>query len=711
LKKDLRWDIGLFRLKETSWHLLLTKAYELDRLDKVLEINISKPEDEEENKYAINYEQTKKLRLFLRILFTSVKYYKTNIVELENKGVSVTAIIKKIEDCIVKYVCGNLKLKGESQVYLFDYSLDSFKNNKDSSFINEFAEILNFLGITSKKEVLNTMLTTRQSLEKLLVLFNNLESEGARKLLKDEINKISSEEFLRTVSWLPEIETGLIEALNSNIFTDLADTLLSYYEKQINAKDKMYVNDKLALIFRLKLFVAYRNRNIEDIEKLEVPNDSSNNFNYTELNNQKIFFKALLLQENLSFSKALHLFDNLVKVEPKNFEFILRRLILKCDMAQEEQSKDNSNGIAEIQKINSGINEVEQEIIDHKSENPGIYVNHYLIKYIKSFCYVNLGMYVDFDNLYYNSLTSVEQLNEGFLDLAIERCIHGSLDNEAYSLYIKALDFHKLPRDKEPEFLQKIHRKIRNADIEPNIGQLFRFLHMQAYEKRINAIPEIVNPFNKHLGEFLLYEICEAAKDLLEKVNTVQKLISTNEKLKASNKSLLQKNFSENEITDLLEVIFKGRINYLDLKLQIQPRKGGGGDGTGMGMPDSAIPLDLKQVIIEAVRVYSTDSENDSKTRIVEHIEKTFNYSTSKYAFFNVVYYEKTDFNEGWEFFKNTIIKSCNFEDEYSLDEEFVDLSEKIGNDAINTGVTKHKSGLLFYHIYLNFRYIINKAP
>ena len=156
----------------------------------------------------------------------------------------------------------------------------------------------------------------------------------------------------------------------------------------------------------------------------------------------------------------------------------------------------------------------------------------------------------------------------------------------------------------------------------------------------------------------------------------------------------------EDDITDLLELQINGRLSMLGYKLDNQSRCGKSTSGKNAGEIDLKMDLGDFSIMIEAVK-YSRGSE-DRKT----HIEKIFNYDSSRKYFYNLIYFDSdANFNESWNTVKEEI-QEAKYPSDYEL-KTIEDLDSD--NQNIKIARSEHNGGLIYYHIMGNFRYPSSK--
>ena len=186
------------------------------------------------------------------------------------------------------------------------------------------------------------------------------------------------------------------------------------------------------------------------------------------------------------------------------------------------------------------------------------------------------------------------------------------------------------------------------------------------FDKFTKIVPGVINEHGvKDYRHFIAYEIVLAAKAMLEKIKSVNKLNC------------------ENMYSDVLEALLNARIEaYGRSGLTSQNRS-----GISVGEKDAG-SLDLKMkcggdnIVIEAIRWYNSSFKSD----LQKHLRKVFYYDPSRSAFYDVIYFEsnkaKLSFNDAWLMFKDEIFPELTFPKEYEKDST-ENLSSTLGTNTV----------------------------
>lgn len=679
-----KWIYEPFGLDKIAWDIFIIECYQQDRLDTFLKIHKGIVVTDE---YEWNNSQAHKLRTFLKILMISFQniFNKKDI--HKRKGVEVQEILNELEATITKIIIKHCKndIK-EKSIDIFSKFLETPTFRKDKSLFPSVANVLNFFSKKNIESIISSITKSERLLYFYYLLYNTLISERDRAFLQVEIQNFKIEDFLDNANWLPDVENMLIESINSEVFPTNTKTILKFYESIVKKKK---LKDSQNILFQIKLLLAYRDNDEKSIHSLEIP---SQQYRIQETNqkfyNYKSYYYALFRIREEEFEKALICLEDICKKEPDNFQFNLRRLYTKSMIAIDLSKVNYKESETIFQEISEELVQLDQRYDEVKENEPDKYFNFDFFNLIKLICFKNLKQYANFEYTFFNALNSVQRLQKEFIELAVESFTKNNNFIQASKLISDAETFHRLRNDEVPTFISKLKDKLYDKKHVSELQSYFESILALKPENLITAIPERVNPYTKNIGEFLLWETVFASNQFLIKIKSINK------------------NISEDEFTDFLQIIINGQLKSFNLKLEEQNRSGSSATKkkVGLGSVDLAFSNGIKNITFEAVRFYKKQSVKYNFDNIIEHIEKTFNYSTTKNYFYNIVYYQNDDFMLHYDEFKNNKITSVNFPIGYELKSQ-VDITSRFGNDAIKVLKTIHNKELNFYHIFLDLNY------
>ena len=684
-QKAVSWSDNQYGYELIDWAEIFLLAEKYSIVDDLLEsfkahckTNGFKEETKEWNLvHDWNRSQTYKLRLLMRILLIAYSKINENGAYYENVGFNIKEVQNILERKIVYIAINSNNSNFEKAEYgIFSDSFESIPNVNTNLF-SRLGEISNFFSQENRRKLIDSFLKSEDAFEKFMELYNLLFFEGDRQYLKEKLDNISPKKYIENAHWLPQLENALIQAMNSDVFTEQAEEILNYYEKIAETRFKNDEN-KRNFIYRIKLLLAYRHNNKCELLNINVPEKRSyiSTFN-KEVENQKTFYLSLFDLKEKNFSDALKKLKNLTVSEPSNVEFFIRKCYVELLIADKRKETDAAEARSQYQTVLQNIHDYS---LPEKQ-----YYNKTLLDFVMLQCYSNLD--TDDSNFYnlFSQLNLSQKVDEGYLKLAVQSFLKWREYHKASSIIEEARNFHILPNGAYPKFINDLEKELGTDDNIRRLQSSFQEILSLTFEDLTKIIPKRINKFTEDYREFIAYEIILAFGCVLEKVKTVQQLRD------------------EDSYSDLLEILLNARINIFGRDgFSSQNRSGSSATGKSIGSLDLKMTLDAKNIIIEALRWHNTNFNSE----LQRHLTKTFNYDSTRVAFYNVMYYEKDDFCNDWIKFKDKLFPMLTFPKEYSLVEDLEDLSSKLGNNSVKIAVSKHDNNLRIYHILINIKYI-----
>jgi len=195
--------------------------------------------------------------------------------------------------------------------------------------------------------------------------------------------------------------------------------------------------------------------------------------------------------------------------------------------------------------------------------------------------------------------------------------------------------------------------------------------------------PNIIND-KRILSEFILHEVIQASKVLLDKIHGIKK------------------NPDEDRYNDLLLATLRLRFQIWAWSIHDQARKGSSPTGKSAGEADITIEAgNITIALFEAMILTGKD-----KTLTEKHVLKSFSYAKNLDRYYMIVYFKgkTTAFDSTWDSYKEDVSKS-DFVPDFTFDtsKDFEDLSSKF-DDVNHLKITKsnHGKNAEMYHIMID---------
>jgi hypothetical protein len=195
--------------------------------------------------------------------------------------------------------------------------------------------------------------------------------------------------------------------------------------------------------------------------------------------------------------------------------------------------------------------------------------------------------------------------------------------------------------------------------------------------------PDILND-KVILGEFILHEIIQASKVLLDKIQGVKTIPH------------------EDRYNDLLLATLKLRFQIWAWSIHDQARKGSSPTGKSAGETDITIEAgNITIALFEALILKGKD-----KTETQKHVLKSFSYAKNLDRYYMVIYFKGavTAFDTTWASYKQDVSTSSFITDfVFDIAKDFEDLSSKF-DDVNHLKIAKsiHGKGIEMYHVMIN---------
>ena len=288
--------------------------------------------------------------------------------------------------------------------------------------------------------------------------------------------------------------------------------------------------------------------------------------------------------------------------------------------------------------------------------------------------------YVKFDQTV-NRLEAKYLYDEEIIPTIYSCYFERGLHELAFDYLIKAIKYFEERNLNIPNVIADLREKYTDEQTIQKLKLVLGNLPSQ----RANDIPKIL-PSNlngkKFLSEFILTELIQAAKVMLEKKEAIRQVTH------------------ENRFNDFLLAILRLRLPIWGWAIQDQSRVGISSGGKDAGETDLLIQASGNTIALCEALILKDKAYTES------HILKCGNYIRTLERYYIVVYClgEKTDFEAKWANYKNDV-SSIAYPPDFAINEAegFEDLSFKF-TDVRNFKIakTKHSEKIELFHVMIN---------
>lgn len=327
-ERKVKRGVSDFALEIIDWAFIYAHFYKyalLDKLDSEFRNSISIEANAEDSIYSQkNQEEIQKIRPYIKFLILAQIGVTKNKTQLELLGFDVIELLKKLEDKIIYYSLQySINKLEENKINVFRDSSTFFDGNFYNQALSSmlFVAVNNF-AVKKKKSFISDFLSQNNDLSTMLEARNKIDGTDIKKIISDKISAINVDSYIESRFHLSELEDALIESINSETHFDIATSVLHRIEQHME-KVKMNTEQSRNFIYRIKLLLAFKQKNIEELKNIPVPKpDSTFSKIGSENERRKAFYIALhkLYNEN-NYEEAINSLEALHSQENKNVDF------------------------------------------------------------------------------------------------------------------------------------------------------------------------------------------------------------------------------------------------------------------------------------------------------------------------------------------------------------------------------------------------------
>lgn len=628
-----------------------------------------------EGKYhSQNIEQYYKLSLFIKVIGIGVLQFNREFVELETISSQVAKVKSYLHalllDMSVKHSINDLP---NGRINVFDDRYPSLQNNLYHLDIADIVFTCFDLSTENEQELfLRSFFEDTLDLELLLNAYNIFESGKSKAIIAGQIQSINIQEFIRSRSTVTQLESCIIEAVNSDVYFSFALPIMEKVESHIT-RVQLRTKEYESFFFSIRLLLAFKNKDVSLIQETPAPKDISTASGYNaEAENKRSYFIGLhKLYNQRDFDGAITIFQRLITINPDDYE--IRYRLFHANILKFVNTNDVARIILQLNEWNQYNEKAEPE-----TRRKGIIENS--IAYTSVIAYAAVKDYSAFDKM-------LDRLPNAFLydEEMIPFVFQAYIDRELYEVAIPYLTdattfYNEMDKD-PPSVIRKLLSTVDDSKRVNRLRNAFAEIISLDMVKLLATIPEKFNG-KRHIDEFLLNEIVRAGKIMLQKVKALDDI------------SL------ENKYNDLLLAMLQFRCAVWGFDISDQGRSGQSGSGIDLGELDFIIryagdPFALIEAMI-------LDGKNRRKTEA--HILKIEKYLPDAKLFYVVTYYKgpSDKFVSTWDSYKKDVL-GVAYPPSYLLTVSgFSEVAVGVDVRKIKVGCTDHLDGIKVYHLFFN---------
>lgn len=326
-KRKARRGVNEFGIEIIDWGILYMHFQKMNLISSIDEsfrdsliFNENEDEYDEQNK-----EQSEKIKIYTKTLMLAYITISKKIDIYEMDSMPAKATLSKLEDLI--------------EYYSLNYSFNDLKNKSIDIFDERFSYIsydiyhqsmtsllyrcINLLLKETKTNFVKTFFKKSIDTGRMLKAINVLDSKELQSIISQRLSEVKVEDFIKSTFSVTELESALIEAINSETHWQLAEPLINRVQQHFN-KSQHYPENAKNLLFEINLLLAFKMKDLEKLKGIEIPKEEGyyNSINEEKNNNTKAFYTALFnIYNNKSYSEAIITLESLLSKYPKNIRY------------------------------------------------------------------------------------------------------------------------------------------------------------------------------------------------------------------------------------------------------------------------------------------------------------------------------------------------------------------------------------------------------
>lgn len=635
-----------------------------------------KKKGSDENNYR-NIRIGWEIRFHLKILLILFSHFENKKKDLNQNQIELK---NKVESKIIFYIKNYNKDSDENRsINIFSSFYRMYVYKAGLELFTPIVLFINRLRDSKKRKNIIVNLVDSNDVNRLLQLNEQLTSEGDKTYLRIQITEKKIFNYLESGLNFKETQATLSYLMSDTDFIEIAKKVHHYWDKKIlsRVKGKHGFHDQEVFAYQVNLVLAYHERNIEKLDKIEKP---KNSYREKEFGDFIAFFKALIKFEIQEYQEAYKLLNKLTG-KPGVYQVLSaqNRLIIHRKIAEQKLLEDKDEAKMICRKMLSEWEEFRDSVL----ESERIKIESSVVKLSHLFCYDVLDENIFFDDVFEKLMISV-QYDSSFAELRVENFVKRKMERHAIEFIEEVGNYHQLYNDKIPDFVEVLKRKATTEEEIKRLRGYYKTIHLYNPERQVEIISDELFE-DASLPNFSAKKIINACHGMLSKINSIEKIDN------------------ENKYNDLVKVILGASLESENWNVGQEHRSGEPASGSkDLGRLDFGIEKRNKVIAVCEALKY----DNNPK----RHIEKVFNYDSERKLFFIINYYNnETGFEKAWQNYLKTKVPKADYPAGYEILENYPkDVSEqfRVQSGSVRVGFCKLKSGTVMYHLFLDLRYL-----
>lgn len=654
---------------------LLPELVATFRRDLVLNQLSPRGKYEQANQLAVG-----KLRLLLKSLLLAYLTLRPEVAAYAAEGLPVKELLRwletTIEDIAAQYAHDELV---RNRLDIFEESsAASTRPAPGTTLISLLYQVINLSESATRSQFITNFFAQSVDLGRLLTALNLLEAKPLRDIVARQLARIEVADFIASRSTVTDLETALIEAVNSPSHWQAAETLLRRVQQHF--QEQNYRPEHADVLFEVELLLAFRLRDPERLAAVPEPDPAHHVYGRPEeFALLKQFYLALdYLYNQRAYAAAIALLEPLLAATERDvryaFHLYRAKTWLALTMAFYPAAPDAGLLVSahrQWERLLSQLSAQDQQA--HAS----------LLATADSTSLPYLAYTQDnvrFDQVV-SRLPNSSLFEEELLVVVYDRYVARELPERAFHYLAEAERYYTSQQLPPPALLGQLRQRQPDMVTLDRLRLLLGSLASQRPEIIPLLLPAGLNG-QADLGQFVLHELIQAAKVLAEKIEGIRQITH------------------ENRLNDLLMAILSPRLAVWGWSLHDQTRVGQSAGERDAGEADILVKaagntFALVEALIRRDEAYT-----------IRHLLKCQKYVANLSRFYVVTYHlaARSNLEADWKAYKKTV-QNAPYPADFALQEVdgLLDLSNEPANaEYLRVAQTRHGKNSVVFHLMLN---------
>lgn len=615
-----------------------------------------------------------KVAIYLKILLVAYLSINRRKDSSELQNYPVTETLRSLEALIAHYAQAyNRDAEEEGKHDIFSPNRHYFYQDIYSQPLTSLLHLaLNSFPLKDAKIFIDQYFDDSKDLDKLFVAVNRIEHKDIKAALSAKIEKIDCDAFIDKVFFVSQLESVLIEIVNSRKLYRFAAPFLKVIEEHA-ANRNINTPEKRSFIYKMKLLLALKQKDTETIRNLQLPENTYNKLeNRDNEQARKLFYLGLdQFYNHKNYDEAVRILVNVAAENPKNAEYAF--YLYQASAFRDLQSDQPSDAKTRWDSFKESLIQEEKSFLNpFNDQSNGMDLLYFAWNQED----------IKFDQIV-NTLPPIYLYQQELIIPVYKNYVRRGMPDAGYTYLNKAISYIKESGEDVGEDIENLKdNAIDDQLIEKIRGTLSDLRNLPA-KKLPLVLPPILNSKRK-LAEFILGEVVGGMRIMRKKIKAVESIVK------------------EDHFNDVFLATLRLRLPVYGWEIADQERTGQSGSGKDAGEADIVIKAAGHELaLMEALNMTGKNLSNLEK-----HALKCVEYSRDLSAYYMVIYYhgKRSDFDNFLDIYKIDIA-AINYTAPWTFDiaKGFITMNGDFENtENMYIGRTHHGTDKQLYHVIID---------